>query len=147
MQSAGAYSGFTMTPAQIAAFYGGPAATVNPSGGYVSATQQQNANPVVQQTVITPTTPPWQPLSYPPPFQTVVNPSPSSTLTATGSNALSPTSVTNQANGSMLTPTPTGTGDWFTDPTQEVISGLPNWALVVMGGAGLFMVVSLAGKR
>jgi hypothetical protein len=40
------------------------------------------------------------------------------------------------------------TGDWFTDPTQEVISGLPNWGLVA-GGVGVLMVMMtmMGGRR
>ena len=92
----------------------------------------------------------------PPPA--VVNPSPSTQLTNTGTSQASPTSVLNLSRGTIQFPFvpgvqvstvggTVGTGSWFSDPTQDVISGLPNWALLVMAGAGLFVVVSMAGRR
>lgn len=41
----------------------------------------------------------------------------------------------------------TTTTSWFTDPTQEVISGIPNWALLVAGGVGVYMFTRPAGRR
>lgn len=88
----------------------------------------------------------------------VVNPSPSTQLTTTGTSQASPTSVLNLSRGIISPPlvSPTGqvstvggvvSGSWFSDPSQDIITGLPNWALLVMGAAGLFMVVSMATKR
>ena len=115
---------------------------------YYAAAQQQQANPVAQQTTLAPATVPTHPLSPQPGIPTVVNPSPSTQLTSTGSSATSATSVLSQANGTALgTVAPTSTGNWFTDPTQEVIGGLPNWALLAIGAGGLFMVMSMASGR
>lgn len=108
--------------------------TMTPSAGvYVQATQQQQANPVAQQTVINSTTAPYQPLS---PAPQVVNPTPGSQSTLTGSSITSPNSTTSQANGS-----------WLSDSTQDVVTGLPNWALLVMGGGALFLMMSMMQGR
>jgi hypothetical protein len=40
--------------------------------------------------------------------------------------------------------TTVATGSWFTDPTQELISGVPNWGLVAAAGA-LFLM--MRGRR
>lgn len=88
----------------------------------------------------------------------VVNPSPTTQLTNTGSSQASPTSVLNLSRGVISPPLISYTGQvstvggsvsgsWFSDPTRDVISGLPNWALLVMAGAGLFVVVNMASKR
>jgi hypothetical protein len=42
--------------------------------------------------------------------------------------------------------TTTVSGSWFTDPTQEMISGVPNWALLAAAGLGLWAMTS-GGKR
>jgi hypothetical protein len=39
------------------------------------------------------------------------------------------------------------TASWFTDPTQELISGIPNWALVAAGGVGVYLMMRPAGRR
>lgn len=113
----------------------GPAVTQSP-GTYVQATQQQQANPLSQQTVITPTQAPYQPLSPPPSAPVVVNPTPGSQSTLTGSSITSQNSTVSQANGS-----------WLTDSTQDVITGLPNWALVAMGGGALLLLMSMMRGR
>jgi hypothetical protein len=41
---------------------------------------------------------------------------------------------------------PTDTSSWFTDPTQALITGVPNWSLVALGGVVLMAIV-LAGKK
>ena len=133
------------TPA--APSWGGAGATVsgNPRGwGRYHPTGRSPANGVGQQWVWQPTFPPQEPLYSAPPVPSVVNPSPASQSTATGTSALSSNSVTSQANGTVVSTTTTG--NWFTDPTQEVISGLPNWGLVAIGGAGLLMVISMARR-
>lgn len=80
---------------------------------------------------------------------TVVNPSPPSQSTATGTTVTSGNSAVSQANGATLT-TYTGaaasSGDWFTDPTQELISGFPNWLLLAAGGVAAFALFH-AGRR
>lgn len=130
--------------------FGGAAGTVNGQPpGYMTAQQQQQANAVAQQTTLSHTIPPYQPM-FPQPA--VVNPSPTTQLTGTGSAYLSPLSLVSQANGMALTTTGQSvaalpSGNWFDDPTQDLITGLPNWALLIMGAGGLFVIVSLAGKR
>lgn len=130
--------------------WGGPNSPIagHPPGWW-TARQQSQANPLAQQTTLSYRLPPWQPLSPQPPAPTIVNPSPSSQPTSTGTSATTATSVLSQANGTSLSTTPvvTSTGDWFSDPTQEIISGLPNWGLVAIGAAGLFMIMTLAIKR
>ena len=103
---------------------------------YVQATQQQQSNPTAQQTVITQTTPPYKPLPPPPGSSQIVNPTPGSQSTSTGSSATSPNSTNSQANGG-----------WFTDSTQDVITGLPNWALIAMGGGALLLVMEMMRRR
>jgi hypothetical protein len=34
-----------------------------------------------------------------------------------------------------------------TDPTQELISGIPNWGLVAGAGVGLLALMSMGGKK
>lgn len=110
--------------------------TVTPSNGtFVQATQQQQSNPVAQQTTVTSTTPPYQPLPPQPAAPTVINPTPASQSTMTGSSVTSPNSTNSQANGS-----------WLSDSTQDVISGFPNWGLLVAGGVLLFMMMH-SGRR
>lgn len=116
----------------------GPAVTQPPVTytPYVQATQQQQSNPTAQQTVINQTTPPYQPLPPPPGTSQVVNPTPGSQSTSTGSSATSPNSTNSQANGG-----------WFTDSTRDVITGLPNWALVAMGGGALLLIMEMMRGR
>jgi hypothetical protein len=45
---------------------------------------------------------------------------------------------------SVASPTTTA-ANWFTDPTQEVISGVPNWGL--LAGAGVAALVFFGGFR
>lgn len=137
----------TMQPPGTSAanYWGGSRGTVAGNPPPNTTTQQTGQNPTSgtsQHHLMTQTTPGWQPRHSRP---QIVNPSPPSTLTTTGTSAFSPNSVLNQANGTV--PVATATGDWFTDPAQELISGLPNWALLAMAGAGLFLVVDLASRR
>ncbi|HEV2471877.1 MAG TPA: hypothetical protein VGS41_04385, partial [Chthonomonadales bacterium] len=39
----------------------------------------------------------------------------------------------------------TPAASWFTDPTQELITGVPNWGLVA--GAGLALMLLMRGRR
>jgi hypothetical protein len=69
----------------------------------------------------------------------------SNTATALASSfgaSTQPANSTSQTQGT----TATTTASWFTDPTQEIISGVPNWGLVV-GGAGVVLLLVMGGKR
>jgi hypothetical protein len=79
--------------------------------------------------------PPLPPAPLPP---VVVNPSPPSQPTTTGSSITAPGSVLSVANGTTLTAT-------TTDPTQ-IISGIPNTALFIGAGA-LVLVLFAMGKK
>jgi acid phosphatase family membrane protein YuiD len=46
-----------------------------------------------------------------------------------------------------LTTTSTAAPSWFTDPNQALISGMPNWELLALGGAGIFLLSLLKGKK
>lgn len=96
----------------------------------------------------------------------VVNPSPATQRTNTGSSQASPTSVVNVSSGCVqcLVPGPgccgyvgtssqvstvggTVSGSWFTDASQDLITGLPNWALLMMAAGGLYVIVNMAAGR
>jgi hypothetical protein len=53
--------------------------------------------------------------------------------------------------GNCITSTVPGetsdTGDWFTDPTQDVITGLPNWALTLGAGAAFLLLMQSMKKK
>jgi hypothetical protein len=142
------------TPGNPAApFWGGAGSAVggNPPG-FINL-QPTGAPPggVSQQTIATPTTPPYIPLPPPPPAPQIVNPSPNTLLTLTGSSFISPNSALSQANGSTLNSTAQGgvstVGGWFSNPVEDVIPNLPNWAMLALAGAGLFIVVTMAQRR
>jgi hypothetical protein len=116
--------------------------------------QQTGANPgngVAQQVMATPTYPPNRPLAWPPAAPEVVNPSPNTLLTTTGSSFISPTSLISQANGSTVVNTSgqgvSTVGGWFSDPGEDVIPNLPNWAMLALAGAALYITVSVATRR
>jgi hypothetical protein len=90
----------------------------------------------------------------------VVNPSPSTQLTSTGSSSTAPGSVVSQANGTASIPgnvsstvsgyVPTCPSGYQIDPTtgacnqtSNIISGIPNWVLLVFGGIGVFLLAKL----
>lgn len=125
--------------------------------------------PVSGQTSVTPPTPPVgsnptptrpatkRPLPPPPPPPQVVNPTPVTQTTATGTSVSSPTSAVSLANGSTISPTTTNgslvstaggyvtsAASTTTDPT-ELIPGVPNWALFA-GGAALLLVLLKGGR-
>jgi hypothetical protein len=90
------------------------------------------------------------------PIPVMLSPQPSPVVSAptTGTpSAGQPGCVTGQydANGNCIisstVPGMTSTGDWFTDPTQDLIAGLPNWALTLgVGGAFLLLMQSMKKK-
>ena len=74
----------------------------------------------------------------------VVNPSPSTQLTTTGSTTTAPGSVVSQANGTVAVPGTTastvGGTVSTTDTSGQVVAGLPNWVLFVAGGVALVLL-------
>lgn len=48
------------------------------------------------------------------------------------------------ATATVVAAAPVAAGDWFTDPTQEIISGIPNIAIV--GGAALVLLLLMKKK-
>lgn len=52
--------------------------------------------------------------------------------------------VTAASLNSGAVPAASAVPSWFTDPTQELITGLPNWGLLALAGGALFL---LKGKR
>jgi len=101
-----------------------------------------------------------RPKPYPPPQPSVVNPSPPTLLTTTGSTATAPGSVVTQANGTASVPwsvtsivagyvptCPTGyqvdprTGECNPKPvSSDLIAGIPNWVLIAAGGLVLMLI-------
>jgi hypothetical protein len=55
--------------------------------------------------------------------------------------ANSAATAANTAASSTGAATATTPPSWFTDPTQELISGVPNWGLVAGGGVILLMLM------
>lgn len=116
--------------------------------------QQNNAvlNPqypvVAAATTVVPTTPPAKPK---PPAPQVVNPSPKTQSTSTGTTQTSTTSVTSQTNGTTSTAASTGllstVGGYLTDPTKDLISGIPNWVLLAVGVGGVVLIMSQKSGR
>ena len=94
---------------------------------------------------------PWQPIIPPPaaPQQpNIVNPSPSTQLTTTGSSTTAPGSVVSQTNGTAITPGTTastvgGTVLTATDTSGDLIAGVPNWILFVGGGLLVFFLAKV----
>lgn len=134
----------------------GPTLTMQPTAftgrfNTLTPTGAPSSMPTQQQNVAWSALPPMQPMAPGPAAPEVVNPSPNTLMTTTGSSFISPTSVLSQANGTtMLTSTSGGVstvGGWFTDPSRDLIATLPNWALLALAGAGLFVVVTLAMRR
>lgn len=72
----------------------------------------------------------------PPPAQ-VVNPSPVTQSTSTGTSATSPGSAVSQANGGTA-----GSSGNVNSTTTEWISGVPDWVVVVGGGLLAFLILS-----
>jgi hypothetical protein len=91
------------------------------------------ANPL-PATIATATTPPNTPII---PMNTGIS-NTGGTLASQNSGSTSSTSTSS---------TSTTTASWFTDPTQEVISGIPNWGLVAGAGVGLLALMSMGGKK
>lgn len=95
---------------------------------------------------------PWQAVAPPPapPQQSnVVNPSPSTQLTSTGSSTVAPGSVVSQTNGAVVSPgitasTVGGTvSTTTTDTSGDIISGLPNWVLFAGGAVVVFLLAKV----
>ncbi len=71
-----------------------------------------------------------------PPSSTATPPPPG--VTPSGSQ---PVGASNTANSNSSN---TSTTDWF---TQQMISGIPNWGLLLAGGALVFLMVSMGGRK
>jgi hypothetical protein len=90
-------------------------------------------NPI-PATIATATTPPNTPII---PMNTGIS-NTGGTLASQNNGSTSSTSTSS---------TSTTTASWFTDPTQELISGIPNWGLVAGAGVGLLALMSMGGKK
>lgn len=136
------------TPIAQPVTVGGATITEIPSGGVTvyqppPTTTYQPSKPL----------PPEAPAPPAPPPQNVVNPSPPSQVTTTGSSTTAPGSVTNQANGGVTTPGLLSTVQgYISDLTSgtDIISGVPNWVLLVGGVAVVVMIAQASsggGRR
>lgn len=103
-----------------------------------------------------------RPLPYGPPQPSVVNPSPTTLLTTTGSSSTAPSSVVSQANGTAAVPGATAStvggfvpvagcpsgmqmdqsGNCVLPQSTQLLPGIPNWVLFVAGGAALLFLTS-----
>lgn len=74
-----------------------------------------------------------------------------SQITTSGSGAIDPTTGVPYAQELAAAQTgaigTTTTASWLTDPTQELISGIPNWGLVAAAGVGAYLMMRPAGRR
>lgn len=129
---------------------GTPLATPPPLG--TGSGFQRSAGFVpVSTTLPSHTRTPWAHVTPPPaaPQQpNIVNPSPGSQLTTTGSSTVAPGSAVSQANGTVITPgltasTVGGTVSTTTDTSGDLISGVPNWILFVGGGLLVFLLAKV----
>lgn len=138
---------------------GNPVITPPPSGYGSGFNTTSGFIPVSSTTARTGSRPvrfkPFQGIEPPPsapPQSTVVNPSPSTQLTTTGSSTAAPGSVTSQANGSVLIPGDTASTVGGTVSTQgnvtsvsggDLISGVPNWVLFAGGAIVVFLLAKV----
>jgi len=79
-----------------------------------------------------------------PPGTVVTNPYGSTVVNSSGATQQQ-TSTGSSSTGS--TSTSSTSASWFTDPTQEIISGILNWELVAGAGALLVLFMMMGGKR
>jgi hypothetical protein len=89
---------------------------------------------------------------HPYPVSNVPAPSPTVPAPTSGTPSAGQTGcVTGQfdAQGNCITSTVPGTTteSWFTDPTQDVIPGVPNWGLVAGGAAAVFLMMQMGKRR
>ena len=123
---------------------GNPQATPPPSGSGSGFNTSTGFVPVTSTVpaVISPRPGRFKP--YAPPQPSVVNPSPSTQLTTTGSTTTAPGSAVSQANGMAAVPgtlaSTVGGVVSTTDTSGDIISGLPNWVLFVAGGVALVLL-------
>ena len=94
-------------------------------GSCVAAPSASTPTPTPAATVATATTPPKTPVT---PMATNI----SNTGATLAANTAPPASGSTAA---------ASTGNWFTDPTQEIISRFPNWGLLAAAGLGLFLMM------
>lgn len=128
------------TPIAQPVTVGGTVVTEVPTGGVNTAFSQAQA-------AVTNPPPPAPP-------QKVVNPSPQTQQTTTGSSTTAPGSAVNVANGTTAT-TQTSSDlvstvqGYISDLTggTEIISGVPNWALLAGGGLAVLLVVNMFSQH
>lgn len=77
-----------------------------------------------------------------PPGTVVTNPYGSTVVNSSG--ATQQQTSTSSTSGSTSS---SSTASWFTDPTQEIISGILNWELVAGAGALVVLLMMMGGKR
>ena len=140
---------------QISIAPSGSGSGFNTTGGFVPVTsrvttpQASTDTTVTRQLPVRTTLPIHRPVPrpYAPPQPSVVNPSPPSQLTTTGSTTTAPGSAVSQANGTVSIPGTTastvGGTVSTTDTSGEVISGVPNWVLFVGGGILVFLLAKV----
>ena len=128
---------------QITPAPSGSGSGFNTTGGFVPvSTQGPNY-----------TAPPSAPPPAAPPQPSVVNPSPPTQLTTTGSSATAPGSAVSQANGTVAVPgcdpgidplcvasTVGGFVPTVPATSGDIVAGVPNWVLAVAGGVALVLL-------
>lgn len=131
---------------QISIAPAGTGAGYNTTGGFVPVSSQTPVRSSSSTPVKNPR-PTRRPLPVAPAQPEVVNPSPSSQLTTTGSTTTAPGSVVSQANGTVVVPGPTastvGGTVSTTDTSADIIAGVPNWVLFIGGGILVFLLAKV----
>jgi hypothetical protein len=94
--------------------------------------------PAVPAKIATATQPPTTPTV---PMATGISTTGANLASQTGSSSSGTTSTSTSTSGT------TTTASWFTDPTQEIISGIPNWGLVAAAALGVFMFAESSGAK
>lgn len=143
---------------QISIAPSGSGSGYNTTGGFVPVTSQVSpqastqtaVSPRPTRVVPKPYVPPPRhvlPKPYAPPQPSVVNPSPPSQLTTTGSSTTAPGSAVSQANGTVAIPGTTastvGGTVSTTDTSGDIVSGLPNWMLFAGAGIVIFLLAKV----
>jgi len=86
-----------------------------------------------------------------PPQQQVVNPSPRTQVTTTGTSATSTTSAVSQANGTTASSTGllSTVQGYISDLTSgtDIIAGVPNWVLIAGGVVAVVMIAQAGGRK
>jgi hypothetical protein len=89
--------------------------------------------------------------SHPYPVTLPAQPSPTVPADTSGTPSAGQTGCISgqfDASGNCIPSTvPGATGDWLTDPTQEVIPGVPNWGLLAGGAVAAYLLFGHKGRR